>query len=75
MSKVIVTMQGGLITSVLSNDMNIEVLVVDYDSEGADEDEMITQEEVDVFVDLNDMHSLEWKSGVSEESMDFRVIE
>lgn len=75
MPKIVVTTQGGLVTSVLSDDADIKVLVVDYDSEGVDEDEIILQDEVDAFVDGSAMHPLEWKSGVAEESMEFNVVE
>jgi hypothetical protein len=75
MNKVVVTLEGGLVTSVISSDMDTEVLVVDYDSEGADKDEIISQEEVDTFIDGENMYTVDHKGGVAEGSLDFNVVE
>lgn len=75
MSKIVVTLEGGLVTGILSSDMDVEVLVVDYDSEGADADEILSQEEVDNFVDGEHMWNVEHKGGVAKDSLNFNVIE
>ena len=75
MAKVAITMQGGIVTSVVSSDEELEVYVLDYDSEGCDPDEIALQDEIDAFVDNQPMYPVDWKSGVAEDSMDFNVVE
>lgn len=75
MAKVVITLEGGLVTSVLSDNIDLDVMVVDYDSEGADADEIISQEEVDNFVDGEHMWTVDHKGGVAKDSLNFNVIE
>lgn len=73
MKKVIVTMEGGLIQSILTNDTEIQVFVVDYDSEGADEDVLLTSDDVSNFVGDTVFHEIGWDGGVSEENIAFPI--
>lgn len=68
--KIIVTVEGGLVTDILSNtNEEIEVLVVDYDSEGADQDEILKKEEINDFKKNNNFKPISYKSGVAEDSI------
>ena len=71
MKKVIVTMEGGLIQSILTNDPAIQVFVVDYDSEGADEGGLLTSDDVRNFVGDRVFREIGWDGGVSEENITF----
>jgi hypothetical protein len=42
MKRIVVTIEGGLITSVMSDADGIEVLLVDYDTDDAPENELFT---------------------------------
>ena len=70
MSKIVITCEGGLVTNILSNNKEDEILVIDYDSEGADQDEIISQEEVDEFLNGDMVYDRKYKTGVSEESIE-----
>lgn len=47
--RIVITMDGGIIQSMQSNhpdiDLDVDIVVLDFDSEGADLDECITKEE------------------------------
>lgn len=44
-AQIVIIMEGGLITSVITTGQPAEVLIVDYDIEGADEDRLLTLDE------------------------------
>ena len=47
MMRIVVTIEGGLITSVMSDADGIEVLLVDYDTDDAPENELFTSPDGD----------------------------
>jgi hypothetical protein len=47
MRRIVVTIEGGLITSVMSDADGIEVLLVDYDTDEAPENELFTSPDGD----------------------------
>lgn len=36
--KIVITVQGGVVTSVYSDDEDVEITVIDFDNEGSDDD-------------------------------------
>jgi hypothetical protein len=42
MKKVVVIIEGGVVQSVIVNDENIDVVVIDYDVDGCDQDDIVT---------------------------------
>ena len=68
--KVIISMEGGVIKSVLANTEDIEVLNIDCDDDdfGVDDDEIISDEEIERFADGDTFKVVEnYTSGVLEE--------
>jgi hypothetical protein len=47
MKRIVITIEGGLITSVMSDADGIEVLLVDYDTDDAPENELFTSPDGD----------------------------
>jgi len=47
MRRIVVTIEGGLITSVMSDADGLEVLLVDYDTDDAPENELFTSPDGD----------------------------
>jgi hypothetical protein len=69
MSKIVIVMDGGLINNVLTSNPADEILVIDYDSEGAGSDEIISQQEVDEFLGGTEVIDRAYRKGVSEEDI------
>lgn len=68
--KVIIELEGGLVQSVLSTDKNTEVLVVDRDLEGVDEEEIMTKNDIKKFIGKNKFFPVKrYISGVSDEDL------
>ena len=44
-AEIVIIIEDGLITSILTPDQDADVLIIDYDIEGADEDRLITFDE------------------------------
>jgi len=72
MSKVIVQVSGGLVQAIFSTDPEVSVVVLDFDSEGADADEIMPLEELEGFMDGEKATPIDYKSGVFEE--DFHSV-
>ena len=64
MSKVIVQVRGGLVQAVFGTDPSTEVLVLDYDTEGADEDEIMPLSEIEEFMGNDKAKCMDYKSGI-----------
>ncbi len=41
--RIVITMEGGLISGVFSLGVPVEALIIDYDTDGADEDDELTE--------------------------------
>ncbi|MCC2248941.1 hypothetical protein JUJ52_03080 [Virgibacillus sp. AGTR] len=48
--KIAVIVEGGVVQNVLSNQENVDIVIVDYDTEGADEEETTTVLENEAYV-------------------------
>lgn len=55
MNQIIIELQGGLVANVQSNDPDTQVLVIDRDMEGADDDEIGTLSEIEEFIGTETM--------------------
>lgn len=64
--KIIINLEGGLITEVFGND-DVEILVIDRDTEGAEE--FISLDEINDFKENDKFYPLEVKSGILEEGI------
>lgn len=49
-NKIIIQVEKGLVSSVVTENKDTEVLIVDLDSEGANNDELLKDEEIKEFV-------------------------
>lgn len=73
--KIYITVEGGIVTNILST-TDVEVALVDYDAEGADEDEIITQEEFNSFTGNSIFKHINVSvSGVSDKDMPVKTIQ
>ena len=70
--KIIITLEGGIVQSVLSSDKNVDVIVIDRDSDGADEEEYYSEDEVKDFIDDKVLNDIGFVAGVYED--DFNDI-
>jgi len=64
MSKVVITIEGGLVQQVYSTDPDLQVVVLDLDIEGADDDEIMSLDELHSIMDNEKVKAIEYKSGV-----------
>jgi|BioPla2DNA2_1021312.scaffolds.fasta_scaffold99555_2 hypothetical protein len=67
MVKIVVKVENGLVQDVYSNSENVEVLVLDKDNNGADEDEVITDEEIFSFCKNENLKPISYASGIIDE--------
>ncbi len=74
MSKVIVQVIGGLVQAVFSTDPEVEIVVLDYDTEGADEDEIMPLSELEELMGEDKAKSVDFRSGIFEDDL-YSVIE
>lgn len=74
MSKVIVQVRGGLVQAVFATDPTVDVIVLDYDTEGADEDEIMPLEELQELMADEKAKPVDFKSGIFEDDI-YSVLE
>lgn len=66
--KTIIELEGGLVQNIYSN-ANHNILLIDRDVEGADEDEIISKKYVDNFIDNEKLESIEFDGGIYTEDI------
>lgn len=77
-TKIVITTEGGLVTSISSTLKDTEVMVVDFDKELAcDPDEVISSEEIKEFVSDDDFYDAPIvKSGITgEEQININYVQ
>ena len=67
MAKIVLTIEEGLIMNILCTDPNMEVMVLDLVTEGADPDEIISRKEVEEFMGDEQFYFLPAITGVLED--------
>jgi len=72
MPKIIIEVEQGMIQKIFTTDKDTEVLVVDRDFEGADNDELISDKEIKKFCGKNKFAVIDYNSGIYEK--DFEKI-
>lgn len=66
-NKMIVVVDGGLVVDILSTEeIPPEIIVVDKDTEGADENEIMSKEEIDKFVGKDIFKSIKYDRAISD---------
>lgn len=69
--KLIITVDGGIVQSVSSNHADVRVMIVDRDTDGADPDEFLTQQDMKDFIEREEFREVIKFSGVSDEVIPF----
>lgn len=64
MSKIIITVECGCVSGVFATDKNVEVLIVDHDADGADPDEIFSDQEIKEFVGNEKFIEIDSRSGI-----------
>ena len=72
--KLIITLDGGIIQDVLCTTKNIDIMVVDFDYEGADENEFWQPGEIEDFADERYFYDKNLKCGVYDHDLPIEVI-
>lgn len=69
-NKILITVEGGIVQQIFSTNENTEVLLVDFDSEGADSDEFLTEEEIKTFTKNENFKEPKLISGIYDKDFD-----